>query len=180
MCVSAPGNSQFPHHPAWLDLTVVFRISSLLLSQKPPAPWQQLWTCKPGGGFYYRIWSWIFTRLMSTMEVKISVLFLGFILCWGSVPSTWGQVFPMHVTTRIQGEGHHTGQGHGACTADGPSMAVPGTCFSSEFALDFSLSSCAACTQEHPGAMLLLLWACVHPRADSGQLAWLTSCNRNT
>lgn len=81
VCSSAPGNSQFPHHPAWADLTVVFRISSSLLSQKPPAPWQQLWTCKPGGGFYYRIWSWIFTRLMSTMEEKISILFLGLILC---------------------------------------------------------------------------------------------------
>lgn len=52
---SAPGDSQFLHHPAWFDLTIVFHISSSLLSQKPPAPWQQLWTCKPGGGFYYRI-----------------------------------------------------------------------------------------------------------------------------
>lgn len=84
VCSSAPGYSQFPRHPACFDLTVVFRISSSLLSQKPPAPWQQLWTCKPGGGFYYRIWSWIFTRLMSTMEVKIFVLFLGLNLCWGS------------------------------------------------------------------------------------------------
>lgn len=78
---SAPGSSQFPHHPAWFDVTIVFRISSSLLSQKPPAPWQHLWTCKPGGGFYYRIWSWIVTQLMSTMEVKISILFLGFIPC---------------------------------------------------------------------------------------------------
>lgn len=124
VCCSAPGNSQFPHHPDWFALTVVFRISSSLLSQKPPAPWQQLWTCKPGGGFYYRIWSWVFSRLMSTMEVKISVLFLGFILCWGSPPSIRGQVLLTPVTPRERERGvtgdQHMGQGMGHALLMGP------------------------------------------------------------
>lgn len=45
---SAPSSSWFPHCPVCFNLTVVFSVSSSPLSQKPPAPWQQVWTCEPG------------------------------------------------------------------------------------------------------------------------------------
>lgn len=59
------------------------------------------------------------------------------------------------------------GRGMGHALLMGPSTGVPGTCFSSEFALDFPRG------RLHPrstqGAMLLLpVGTC------SGQVAWLT------
>lgn len=43
----APSSSRFPHRPACFNLDVVFSVSSSLLSQKPPAPWQHVRTREP-------------------------------------------------------------------------------------------------------------------------------------
>lgn len=37
-----------PRNPVCFNLTIVFSISSSPLSQKPPAPWQRVWTHEPG------------------------------------------------------------------------------------------------------------------------------------
>lgn len=66
--------------------------------------------------------------------------------------------------------------GKGHVLLMGLSMGVPGTCFSSEFALGFRLSTCAACALgAHREQCCFCLWARAHPRAGSAQLAWLTS-----